>query len=63
MTSDVDVSQKTHVNPGGPVVIILSTGSEVCGFKPDQGRWNFSEHKNPEDDFLRKGRKAIAPVS
>ena len=26
------------VNPGGPVVIILSTGSEVRGFNPGWGR-------------------------
>ena len=51
------------VNPGGPVVILLATGSEVRGFKPDRGRWIFSEHKNPEYDFLRKGSKAMGPVS
>ena len=35
-------STSTLVDPGGPVVIILATGSEVCGFKPGQGRWIFS---------------------
>ena len=29
------------VDPGGPVVIVLATGSEVRGFKPDRGRWIF----------------------
>ena len=28
-------------DPGGPVVIILATGSEVHGFKPVRGRWIF----------------------
>ena len=42
------------VDPGGPVAIILATGSEVRGFKPGRGRWIFSERKNPEYYFLRK---------
>ena len=50
------------VDPGGPVVIILATGSEVHGFKPGRGRWIFSAHKNPEYDFLRKVSKAVGPV-
>ena len=29
------------VDPGGPVVIILATGSEVRGFKPGWGPWIF----------------------
>ena len=49
------------VDPGGPVVIILATGSEVRGFKPGRGRLIFSERKNPEYDFLRKGSKTLAP--
>ena len=52
------------VDPCGPVVIILATGSDVRGFKPGRGRWIFfSERKNPEYDFLRKGSKAVGPVS
>ena len=51
------------VDPGGPVVIILTTGSEVRGFKPGRGRWIFSERKNPQYDLLRKGSKAVGPVS
>ena len=43
-------------DPGGPVVIILATGSEIRGFKPGRGRWIFfSERKNPEYNFLWKG--------
>ena len=49
--------------PGGPAVIILASGSEVRGFDPGRGRWNFSERKNPECDFLRMGSKAVGPVS
>ena len=51
------------VDPGGPVVIILSSGSEVRGFDPGLGRWIFSGRKNPEYDFLRKGSKVVGPVS
>ena len=52
-----------QVDTGGPVVIILATGSEVRGFKPGQGRWIVSERKNPEYDFLRKLSKVVGPVS
>ena len=51
------------VDPSGPVVIILATGSEVRRFKPGQGRWIFSEYKNYEYVFFRKGSKAVGPVS
>ena len=50
-------------DPGGPVVIILVSGSEVRRFDPGRGRWIFSERKNPEYDFFRKGSKAVGPVS
>ena len=50
------------VDPDGPVVI-LTTGSEVCGFKSGQGQWFFSERKNPEYDFRQKISKALGPVS
>ena len=51
------------VNPGDPVVIILASGSEVRRFNPGRGRWIFSERKNSEYDFLRKGSKAVSPMS
>ena len=51
----------TLVDPGGSVVIILASGSEVREFDPGQGRWIFSERKNPEYDFLRKGINAVGP--
>ena len=54
------VSNKSTVDPGGPVVIILASGSEVRGLDP--GRI-FSERKNPKYDFLRKWSKAVGPVS
>ena len=52
-----------RVDPGGAVVVILATGSEVRWFNPGRGRWIFSERKNPEYDLLRKGSKAVGPVS
>ena len=50
------------VDPGGPMVVILATGSEVCRFTPGWGRWIFSERKNSEYDFLRKESKAMGPM-
>ena len=52
-----------YVDLGGPVVIMLASGSEVRGFEPGRGRLIFSERKNLEYDFLRKGSKAMGPVS
>ena len=52
-----------RVDPGGLGVVILASGSEVRGFDPGRGRWIFSECKNPEYDFLRKGSNAVGPVS
>ena len=52
-----------HIYPGGLVVIILATESEVHGLKPGRGRWIFLERKNPEYDFLGKGSKAVGPYS
>ena len=54
------LNRESIVNDGN---IILATGSEVRGFKPGRGRWIFSERKNPEYDFLRKGSKTVGPVS
>ena len=33
------------------------------GFDPGRDRWIFSERKTSEYDFLRKGIKAVGPVS
>ena len=57
------VSYPRNADPGVLGVIILSSGSEVRGFDPGRGRWIFSERKNSEYDFLRKGSKAVGPVS
>ena len=51
------------VYPGGQVVIILASGSEVRGFDPGRGQWIFSVRKNPKYDFLQKGSKAVGPMS
>ena len=51
------------VYPCGLGAIILASGSEVHGFDHGQGRWIFSDRKNPEYDFLRKGSKAMGPMS
>ena len=53
------------VDPGGPVVIILATGFEVRASRVQTrpGSMDFSERKKREYDFLRKGTKAVDPVS
>ena len=51
------------VDPDGQVVIIVASRSVIRGFDPGPGQWILSERKNPEYDFLRKGSKAVGPVS
>ena len=36
-----EINSRNTVDAGGPVVMILSTGSEVHAFKPDRGGWIF----------------------
>jgi hypothetical protein len=45
------------------VVSMLATGPKVRGFDPDRGRWIFNGDKNPEHHFLRRGSKAVGPMS
>ena len=54
------VVRDCRVDPGGPVVIILASGSKVRRFKPGRGQWIFSE-RNPEYDFLQKEGKDLVP--
>jgi hypothetical protein len=52
-----------RVDLGGLVVSVLVTGPKVRGFDPDRGRWIFKGDKNPENHFLRRGSKAVGPMS
>jgi hypothetical protein len=45
------------------VVSVLATGPKVSGFDPDRGQWIFKGDKNPEQNFLRRGSKAVGPMS
>jgi hypothetical protein len=45
------------------VVNVLATGPKVRGFDPDRGRWIFKGDKSPEHHFLRRGSKAVGPMS
>jgi hypothetical protein len=45
------------VDLGGIVVRVLATGPKVRGFDPDRG------DKNAEHHFLRRGSKAVGPMS
>jgi hypothetical protein len=51
----------TYVALGGLVVSVLATGPKVRGFDPDRGRWIFKGA--PEHHFLRRGSKAVGPMS
>jgi hypothetical protein len=50
-----------YVALGGIVVSVLTTGPKVRGF--NRGRWIFKGDKNPEHHFLRRGSKAVGPMS
>jgi hypothetical protein len=52
-----------NVDLGELVVSVLATGPKVRGFDPDRGRWIFKGDKNPEHHFLRRGSKAVGPMS
>ena len=58
-SSSVYSAQGQVVDPGGPVVIIPASGLIPAGVDA----FFFSERKNCEYDFLRKGSKAVGPVS
>jgi hypothetical protein len=47
----------------GLVVSTLASGTRVHGFKPGRSRRIFSGEKNPLHAFLRKGSKAVCPMS
>jgi hypothetical protein len=47
----------------GLVVSILSSGTHDRGFKPGRSRSDFFGRKNTQHAFLRRGSKAVRPVS
>jgi hypothetical protein len=49
----------SEVTPGGLVVIVLAIGPRFRGFKAGRGRWIYKGDKNQQQDFLRRGSKAI----
>ena len=42
---------------------VLAFGIQVRGFAPDRSRRIFRAKKNPQHTFLRRGSKAIGPMS
>ena len=42
---------------------VLPLSTQVRGFKPGRSRQDFSGRKNPQHAFLRKGSKAVGPMS
>ena len=51
----------SRVDPGGPVVIILASGSEVRGFDPGRGRWIFQSLKILNMTSFRREVKPWVP--
>jgi hypothetical protein len=47
---------------GGLAISILAAGTQVRGFKPSRSRRIF-QAKNPQHAFLRRGSKAVGPMS
>jgi hypothetical protein len=43
--------------------LVLAIGAKVRWFKSGQGRLKFKGDKNPKDDFLQRGSKAVDIVS
>jgi hypothetical protein len=48
---------------GGIVVSMLASGNQVRGFKPGRSLRIFFGRKNPQHAFLRRGSKAVCPMS
>ena len=42
---------------------VLPLSTQVRGFKPGRNRQDFSGRKNPQHAFLRRGSKAVSPMS
>jgi len=42
---------------------VLAFSTQVRGFKPGRSRWIFKGEKNPQHAFLRRGSKAVSPMS
>jgi hypothetical protein len=47
---------------GGLVVIVLSLGLKVRGFRPGRGRWIFKGDKYLQHDFLWRESKVVSPL-
>jgi hypothetical protein len=52
-----------RVGLGGLVISVLAIGTMVRGLRPGEERWTSKCDKNPQHDFLRRGSKAVGPVS
>jgi hypothetical protein len=48
---------------GGLVLSVFAIGRKVRGFKPGRGKWIFKGDKYPSHDSLRRGNKAVGPMS
>ena len=60
---DHNGDQNGRVGHGGPVVIILAKRIRGSPVQTRPGSMDFSEHNNLEYDILRKGSKAVGPMS
>jgi hypothetical protein len=48
---------------GGIIINVFVIGPKVRGFNPGRERWIFKGDKNPQHAFLRRGSKAVGPMS
>jgi len=65
MTSDTSLlyEQTDTSGFGGLGVSVLTFSTQVRGFKPGRSRRIFKGEKNPQHAFLRRGSKAVGPMS
>jgi hypothetical protein len=47
----------------GVIVSVLAVGYKVRGFIPGRWRYGFKGNNNLQQDFLRRGRKAVGTMS
>jgi hypothetical protein len=57
------IPPQMHADLGVLVVIMLTIGPSVGGYKPVRERWIFKGDKNPCDNFRQRGSKVVGLIS
>jgi hypothetical protein len=58
--SDLHVAKCNCVVLSNVTVTVLATGLKVHRYKHGRGLWIFEGDKNPQNDFLPRGSKAVS---